>query len=101
MARSRSSDSSVEPTKRDRTSIILAPGSRPRLTEQGRVPLSTAIRRALYDSLTLFDLPTPSRAALEADMQRLGVTSQRDYIVWLLVERLQIVRRKASESEAA
>lgn len=34
-------------------------------------------------------------------MQRLGVTSQRDYIVWLLVERLQIVRRKASESEAA
>jgi hypothetical protein len=79
----------------DRLTINLAPDTRRRLTDGGRVTLTAAVRRLVHDRLTLFEMPLPSRAVLLREMEQLGVTSQRDYIVWLLMERYrQIVSQE-------
>ncbi|MDP1918918.1 MAG: hypothetical protein Q8L14_21895 [Myxococcales bacterium] len=71
----------------DRCSFILAPGTRLELTHQGLVPISTALREAIHDRLNFFALPAPAREVLDADMKRRGIRSQRDYVIWLLMER--------------
>src|SRR5688572_2727614 len=49
--------------------------------------LSRVVLDVLRDVRTLFDLPRPMRSALESDMANLGLTSNRDYLLWLLMER--------------
>jgi hypothetical protein len=71
----------------DRCSFILAPGTRDELTQRGVVPISTALREAIHDRLNFFALPAPARDVLAADMKRRGIRSQRDYVIWLLMER--------------
>ena len=87
MARRRNRDAPQDDSEPDRATFILAPGTRLELTHKGRVPLSTALRETINDRLNFFALPAPAREVLDADMKRLGVRSQRDYVVWLLMER--------------
>lgn len=77
----------------DRATFLLAPGTRPQLTQGGRIPLSTALREAVHDRLNFFALPAPARTLLEQDMRQLGIASQRDYVCWLLMERHRQVAR--------
>jgi hypothetical protein len=69
-----------------RTTIILPPSAKAHLAAGGRT-ITSAVRQLIWDSLHLFDLPQPIKAQLEADMEALGMATQRDYIVWLLVGR--------------
>ncbi|MFT3714029.1 MAG: hypothetical protein QM817_40730 [Archangium sp.] len=70
------------------------------LTGRGarRGDLITALRRVITDSGTFFGLPAPARARLEQDMAALKLTSQRDYIVWLLMERHRLVTAPRTEA---
>lgn len=79
-----------------RATIFLFPSERARLTRQDSVPLSPAVRGLIEDSLGLFRLPSPMRAALEADMREHGMDpalDQRDYVVWLLSGRAEQLRQ--------
>lgn len=87
MARRRLKEETADDSEPDRATFILAPGTRLELTHKGRVPLSTALRETIHDRLNFFALPAPAREVLDADMKRRGIRSQRDYIIWLLMER--------------
>lgn len=59
---------------------------------------AAALRQVITDSGTLFGIPAPLREVLEAEMRDLGL-SQRDYVVWLLLERHgQLTRGPRGES---
>lgn len=85
----------------ERCTVILAPGTRLELTHQGRVPLSTVLRETVHDRLNFFALPAPAREVLNADMKRRGIRSQRDYVVWLLLERHRHVLGVSDVGEVA
>lgn len=85
-----------EDPKAEKTNIVLAPGTKQELIEGGRFSVSGAIRRMLEDWRAFFGLPAPARAVLAADMAELGVATQRDYIVWLLIERHRTLRQRQS-----
>lgn len=77
-----------------RTSLVLPPGAKKKLSRSGGPRLATAIRLVLTDSFTLFNLPAAARLVLEADMARNGMEEQRDYVIWLLVGRLRELLHK-------
>lgn len=57
------------------------------VTREGRESLSAAVRGLIRDRISLFEMPRPARLVLEKDMDQQGITDQRDYVIWLLLER--------------
>lgn len=57
------------------------------VTREGRESLSAAVRGLIRDRISLFEMPRPARLVLERDMEQQGITDQRDYVIWLLLER--------------
>ena len=84
---------------RGRTTILLPPAEKRRLSGLGRT-VTGAVRQLIQDGLHLFGLPQPFRVELEADMRAQGMASQRDYIVWLLLERREALSRLRNRDAA-
>lgn len=50
------------------------------------------LRALIVDAYSMFGLPAPIRTALEDDMRSRGIQSQRDYVLYLLLERERALR---------
>lgn len=59
------------------------------------------VRALIVDAYCMFGLPAPIREALEQDMRSRGIHSQRDYVLYLLLERERAVRATPSINGAA
>lgn len=66
------------------------------VTRDGRESLSAAVRGLIRDRISLFEMPRPARLVLEKDMEQQGITDQRDYVIWLLLERHRHLMGQAS-----
>lgn len=78
---------SAQPDGRGTVSLNLPQTTKDMVTRGGRESLSAAVRGLIRDRISLFEMPRPARLVLEKDMARQGITDQRDYVVWLLLER--------------
>lgn len=72
---------------RGSVTLNLAQATKDLITREGRESLSAAVRGLIRDRVSLFEMPRPARLVLERDMEQHGITDQRDYVIWLLLER--------------
>lgn len=88
------------------TSFILTPELRRMLLNGEKRPprgaLIDSLRRIISDSGTFYGLPEPIVDVLKADPQFQRCSGQRDYVLWLLMERHRELRgRDDSDADGA
>ena len=68
-----------------------------------RGALTGALLQCVLDATSLYGLPKPVRDELERDMRQRRYSDQRDYVLWLLVERYRQLSQihPPPEAEAA
>lgn len=60
--------------------------------------VTAAVRRLLGDLASLFGLPAPMRALLEADRDAHGIATNTQYIQWLVLQRASSLATAAAEN---
>lgn len=94
-----SGSTGVEKVRMERLTLDLDASQKKAITPDIGRGYAGVIRSLIDDSLNLFGLPAPIREVLEVDMRERGIPRQRDYVLWLLLERERSLREKALRAQ--